>query len=463
MEYRSDCEEEGAGLVAHSGDGGVTWTTATAGPRAVLDLQFLGGGEGWALSGVPYWWDSAGRLLHTTDGGATWTEVKIGPRGTVRGFRAMYFADQSEGWILSDGDYEGTLLLHTIDGGAHWGAVNIREAWGLQALCFAGNDDGWVAGSETTILATEDGGGIAPMSVANVGYSRWTNKDFTVKVTTADDGLGLAPTQTRVGSGPWEDTATRLVRAPKNHSNDGYTLVRYRGVDLAGNREEVSGALVAVDTRPPTVVARDRSRAHSMRIASLRLKADRRALRLRARVQSERVQEERRTGAAGAGDAPDRRPVAFDALRLPVSRGHVPHGRGGQGPRRQPERQAAHGHADGRAGMGQRLGTGPAGVVRPPAPSSRTDLPARAGDGSGRPVAPVGRRRRRAGRRRRRRAACGSSRSGCAGPRRRRRRGGRRSRARARACSRGSGSASAYGANSVNPAASVAASSSPRR
>jgi photosystem II stability/assembly factor-like uncharacterized protein len=273
MEYRSDCAEEGAGLVAHSGDGGDTWTTATAGPRAVLDLQFVGGGEGWALSGVPYWWDSAGRLLHTTDGGATWTEVKIGPSGSVRGFRAMYFADQDEGWILSDGDYEGTLLLHTIDGGAHWGAVNIREAWGLQALCFTGNDDGWAAGSNNAILVTEDGGGIAPMSVANVGYTRWTNKDFTVKVTTADDGLGLAPTQTRVGSGPWEDMATRLVRAPKNHSNDGYTLVRYRGVDLAGNREEVSGALVAVDTRPPTVVARDRSRAHAMRIASLRLKA----------------------------------------------------------------------------------------------------------------------------------------------------------------------------------------------
>lgn len=272
MEYRSDCAEEGAGLVAHSADGGDTWTTATAGPRAVLDLQFVGG-QGWALSGIPYWWDSAGRLLHTTDG-ATWTEVKIGPSGSVRGFRAMYFADENEGWILADGDYEGTRLLHTIDGGAHWGAITIREAWGLQALCFAGKSDGWVAGSENTILATEDGGGIAPISVANVGYTKWTNKAFTVKVTTADDGLGLAPTQTRVGSGPWEDTATRLVPAPKNHSNDGYTLVRYRGVDLAGNREEVSGALVAVDTRPPTVVARDRSRAHTMRIATLRLKVD---------------------------------------------------------------------------------------------------------------------------------------------------------------------------------------------
>ena len=275
MEYRSDCEEEGAGLVAHSGDGGATWTTATAGPRAVLDLSFLGGGQGWALSGVPYWWDSAGRLLHTTDGGATWTEVKIGPNGSVRGFRAMYFADASEGWILADSDsYEGTLILHTIDGGAHWGAVNMRDAWGLQALCFSGSDDGWVAGADDAILATEDGGGIAPISISNVGYTRWINKDFTVKVVTADDGLGLAPTQTRVGDGPWVDAATQLVRAPRSHANDGYTLIRYRGVDLAGNREEVGGALVAVDTRPPTVVAHDRSRARTMRLGTLRLKAD---------------------------------------------------------------------------------------------------------------------------------------------------------------------------------------------
>ncbi len=274
MEYRSDCEEEGAGLVAHSGDGGATWTTATAGPRAVLDLSFLGAGQGWALSGVPYWWDSAGRLLHTTDDGATWTEVKIGPQGSVRGFRAMYFADQDEGWILADGDYEGTLVLHTIDGGAHWGAINIRDAYGLQALCFTGSDDGWVAGADDAILATGDGGGMAPISSTNVGYTRWVNKAFTVKITTADDGLGLAPTQTRVGNGPWVDAATQLVRAPKSHANDGYTLIRYRGVDLAGNREEVGGALVAVDTRPPTVVAHDRSRARTMRLATLRLKTD---------------------------------------------------------------------------------------------------------------------------------------------------------------------------------------------
>ena len=238
-------------------------------------VSFLGGGQGWALSGVPYWWDSAGRLLHTTDDGATWTEVKIGPNGSVRGFRAMYFADASEGWILADsGSDSGTLLLHTVDGGAHWGAVNIRDAWGLQALWFSGQDEGWVAGSDDAILATSDGGGIAPISVSNVGYTRWVNKDFTVKITTADDGLGLAPTQSRVGDGPWEDAATQLVRAPKSHAKDGYTLIRYRGVDLAGNREEVGGALVAVDTRPPTVVAHDRSRARTMRIATLRLKTD---------------------------------------------------------------------------------------------------------------------------------------------------------------------------------------------
>ena len=229
----------------------------------------------------------------------------------------------------------------------------MRDAWGLQALCFSGPDDGWVAGADDAILATEDGGGIAPISITNVGYTRWTNKAFTVKVVTADDGLGLAPTQTRVGNGPWVDAATQLVRAPRSHANDGYTLIRYRGVDLAGNREEVGGALVAVDTRPPTVVAHDRSRARTMRLGTLRLKTDDALSPLRARVRG-RVQDERRAGAPGARGAPGGRPVASVPLRLHVPRGHLPHGRAGQGPRRQPVRTAAHGHASGREEVGPR-------------------------------------------------------------------------------------------------------------
>jgi hypothetical protein len=115
---------------------------------------------------------------------------------------------------------------------------------------------------------------MAPLTVSNAGWNtRWTNKAFTLKLTTADDGYGLAPTQSRLGDGPWEDLATRVIAAPKNHANDGYHLIRYRGVDLAGNREQAHSVLVAVDTRPPTVAAHSRAMAHPMRRASLRLKA----------------------------------------------------------------------------------------------------------------------------------------------------------------------------------------------
>lgn len=273
MAYRSDCEEEGPGLVAHSTDGGATWTTVPAGPRAVLRLAMPGGGQGWAVSGPSYWWDAGGVLLHTTDDGATWTQTKAGPKGTVRRVLDVFFADPLEGWALAiSGDYEQTLVLHTVDGGAHWGAVRIDDAWDLRTIWFSGRDDGWVAG-RNAILATTDGGGIAPMSVCNAMWGpKWVRKAFTFKVETADDGLGLAPTQTRLGDGPWEDAAKRTIRAPRSHANDGYHLIRYRGVDLAGNREEVNAAPVVVDTRPPRLVTRDRARARAMRRGTLRLK-----------------------------------------------------------------------------------------------------------------------------------------------------------------------------------------------
>jgi hypothetical protein len=185
----------------------------------------------------------------------------------------MEFADAGEGWLLAETGY-GTLLLHTIDGGTHWGAVAMNETWSLRSMHFSGHARGWLVGGADTILATTDGGGMAPMSTSNIRQSvKWTNKAFTVRFTTLDDGYGLAPTQSRLGDGPWEEAPSRLFAAPSNHSNDGYHLVRYRGVDLAGNREAARIALVVVDTRRPSFDARSRVTVRQMRNASLRLKS----------------------------------------------------------------------------------------------------------------------------------------------------------------------------------------------
>jgi hypothetical protein len=129
-------------------------------------------------------------------------------------------------------------------------------------------------GSGGTILATADGGGIAPVSYDNVGSwgVRWTNKPFTVKLTAYDDGFGLAPTRSRLDAGPWEEVARRVIAAPKTHANDGIHIVRYQGVDLAGNRERPNVCGVIVDTTPPTVKAPRAAKAVKGRRASLRIK-----------------------------------------------------------------------------------------------------------------------------------------------------------------------------------------------
>jgi photosystem II stability/assembly factor-like uncharacterized protein len=274
MAYRSECEEEGTGTLLHSGDGGATWTSTAVGKYATTQISFPGGGaEGWALAGVPYMGESAAQLLHTTDGGATWKVATVGPQHMVRRYSAMWFSDADEGWLLADGNFYGTLILHTVDGGVHWGAIDIADTWGLGAVYFSGLKDGWVAGQDNAIIATTDGGGMAPITMSNLSGTRWTREDFTLKVTTTDDGLGLGSNQIRVGDGAWEDRDSVAIRAPKSHANDGYHLVRYRGVDLAGNHSPVQPALVAVDTRPPSLTTHDRAKARYMTRAGMRIKA----------------------------------------------------------------------------------------------------------------------------------------------------------------------------------------------
>ncbi len=278
MEYRSDCEENGPGMVTRSAEGGASWTVSIAGQRAVQKLVLTTPDTGWALSGGPDSWSGVRQLLRTTDGGATWVKQVISDGRGRYTFSDLYFTADGQGWILaSSGDGscdDDAMLLRTPDAGAHWGLQRLGAGTELNALTFADDVRGWAVGSGGTILATTDGGGIAPVSCDNVGVwgVRWTNKPFTVRITTYDGGYGLAPTRTRLDAGPWEEPAKRVIAAPRTHANDGIHIVRYQGVDLAGNRERPNVCGVIVDTTPPTVKAPRSARAVKGRRASLRIK-----------------------------------------------------------------------------------------------------------------------------------------------------------------------------------------------
>ena len=81
--------------------------------------------------------------------------------------------------------------------------------------------------------------------------SRWRNDAATVKLTAADSESGVAATVYQVDGGPWTIGDGLVVRAPKDHSNDGEHTITFYSVDNALNQEAFKTATVKIDTRPP--------------------------------------------------------------------------------------------------------------------------------------------------------------------------------------------------------------------
>ncbi|MBM3241900.1 hypothetical protein FJZ31_36985 [Candidatus Poribacteria bacterium] len=70
------------------------------------DVHFVDARNGWAVG-------EDGVIAHTTDGGVTWTPQNSGTTNSLIG---VDFVNANEGWIVGG---NGTIL-HTINGGATW-------------------------------------------------------------------------------------------------------------------------------------------------------------------------------------------------------------------------------------------------------------------------------------------------------------------------------------------------------
>ena len=109
----------------------------------------------------------------------------------------------------------------------------------------------------------------APVTTAQGADGKWHNEQVTLTFTGTDNpgGSGVAYTEARtenllsaIGWQDWtkvdpSDPAVDVL-APRNHGNDGKTVVQYRSADKAGNVEDPPKEVTAlIDTTPPTVVA----------------------------------------------------------------------------------------------------------------------------------------------------------------------------------------------------------------
>jgi len=108
-----------------------------------------------------------------------------------------------------------------------------------------------------------------PATTVEGADNLWHNRPVTLTFTATDNpgGSGVAYTEARgehslspTGWGDWRkldpsDPAVDVL-APKNHGNDGKTVVQYRSADEAGNVEDPPKEVtVLIDTTPPKVVA----------------------------------------------------------------------------------------------------------------------------------------------------------------------------------------------------------------
>ena len=161
--YHSLGDNEG-GFIAHTTDGGKTWTNQVGDPnsgtRGFSSVRFIDSKHGWATGfGV--------QILSTVDGGDTWARL---PGGWYSPTEPYAFVSPSSGVYL-----EGAILRRTTDGGRSWKQVyscqaNVQvdglareEECKLEAVSFPTTTIGYASTNglsdrSTGVLKTEDGG-----------------------------------------------------------------------------------------------------------------------------------------------------------------------------------------------------------------------------------------------------------------------------------------------------------------
>ena len=150
-------------VILHTVDGGRQWTN-TAEPSwdnyMWTALATTDGRHLWA-AGLDGWNESP--IASTADGGAHWVSRRS---STTQYFMGVDFTSALNGWVVGS---NGTLL-HTTDGGQVWKGTHGSSSTDLWAVDFADADHGWVGGGD---IATVQG---AIKRTDNAGAT-WTTQE----------------------------------------------------------------------------------------------------------------------------------------------------------------------------------------------------------------------------------------------------------------------------------------------
>ncbi len=128
-----------AGVILHTGDGGVNWAVQATGMGPLRSIDFIDKDRGFAGN-------LAGGLFATTDGGVTWTNIAANLPHVAKGFCGMAHIGEQMHIV---GRYNGAAADYYFspDAGKTWRYTDLSEfAQGLVEIQFINKDVGFIGG-----------------------------------------------------------------------------------------------------------------------------------------------------------------------------------------------------------------------------------------------------------------------------------------------------------------------------
>lgn len=170
-----------------TGNGGRTWKFHAVANMGLSSIDFVDASHGWAAGSTSIPGDpmagSTGAIFVTSNGGVSWHKQSLSANGDT--MNTVSFVNTDDGWAVGDGSDMGGAgtLVATTDGGAHWTAQSAGSDWDLSGITCVDAQHGWLP-EGSSIYATTDGG--ATWTAADSGLSSVSAVSF------ADDLDGYA-------------------------------------------------------------------------------------------------------------------------------------------------------------------------------------------------------------------------------------------------------------------------------
>ena len=141
-------------VILHTQDGGITWEHQhEAAEEDLADMDFVDVGAGWIAGTTFHRGQFAGTIFHTDDGQNWETQFEIDDIW----FSGVDFVDRNEGWAVgNETDGKNWIIFHSLDGGDNWEEQARSDRYHLDDIHFVNSQTGWAVGN--TILHTSDGG-----------------------------------------------------------------------------------------------------------------------------------------------------------------------------------------------------------------------------------------------------------------------------------------------------------------